>query len=131
MEAEVPKLNNGLSIRLTVMPVEVGMMGLYINIAPYGVDRLTKECTKNTAKNMHSLTMQTWGVKSTGVGVQATIAYQEPGLDQELGVGHLLFLGGTFPQTGRSEMNPKPSTGPVEKLPESQPVMGLKKDFKQ
>ena len=41
MKAEVPDLNSkGLSIRLTVTIVDVGTMGMYINLALYGLNNL-------------------------------------------------------------------------------------------
>ena len=41
MKAEVPELNSkGLSIRLTVTIVDVGTMGMYINLALYGMNNL-------------------------------------------------------------------------------------------
>ena len=39
---------------MTIVPIEVRTMGLYLNITPDGVERLTEECTK-AAKTMHSL----------------------------------------------------------------------------
>ena len=47
LKAGVPELDTkGLSIRLTVYLVEVGTMGMYINIPPLGAINLMDECTK-------------------------------------------------------------------------------------
>ena len=56
------------------MPVEVGKMCMYINIALFCVDKLTEEWTKD-GNNMNSLVMPTWGVKSNVVGGHAMMAY--------------------------------------------------------
>ena len=44
-------------------------MALYLNITPFEVEKLTEDCTK-AAKNMHSLAMPTWGVKSAVVSLR-------------------------------------------------------------
>ena len=72
---KVPELESkGVSIRLTVTTVVVGIMGMYINLAPYGLNKLKEECTK-AAREINSLAMQTWGVKSCVVRGQAVMAY--------------------------------------------------------
>ena len=72
---KVPELESkGVSIRLTVTTVVVGIIGMYINLAPYGLNKLKEECTK-AAREINSLAMQTWGVKYCVIGTQLVMAY--------------------------------------------------------
>ena len=60
IKAEDPDFENkGLSISLTVVPMEVGTMRMFINIAPLSMANLMDECPKT---GMNSLAMPTcWG----------------------------------------------------------------------
>ena len=57
--------------------VDVGTMGMYINLIPYGLKKLMEEYTKAN-REIHSLYMPTWAIKSRVEGGQTLMAYSLP-----------------------------------------------------
>ena len=60
---ELHVATKGLSIRLVLIPAKVGIVGLNVNLAPYGADKLKENCQAEN-RDPNNLAVPSRGIRA-------------------------------------------------------------------
>ena len=111
-----------------LIPAKVGIVGLNVNLAPYGADMLKEKCqTENRDPN--NLAVPPWGIRARTQGKTAVMTWEFPyalvETDEGVGIPHLPILEAfgspreekNFPQTNHHNLNLKQEKSDESVLP--------------
>ena len=82
-------------MRIALIPAKVGIVGLNVNLAPYGAEKLKGKCQTDN-RDPNNLAVPSWGIRARIQGKTAVMTWELPyalvEMDEGVGIPHLQIL---------------------------------------